>query len=61
MEVGFKLKTFHERGMVISETMQYNFTFTCPDYCVRDNTLSSLETDITESTEKEVISHTRGT
>lgn len=56
--MGFKLKTFHGRGMVISETTQYNFTVTCLVYCVRDNTLSSLETDITESTEKGVISHT---
>ena len=57
--VRFKLKTFHGRGMVTSGTTQYNFTLiTRSVYCIRDNTHSSLNTDITESTEKGVISHT---
>ena len=53
----FKLKTFHGRGMVISGTTWYNFKITCSvyNYCIGDNTLSSLDTGITESTEKEVF------
>lgn len=42
--MGLKLKTFHGRGMVVSGTTPYNFKIAFSIYCIRDSTLSSLET-----------------